>query len=157
MSRAFVKEADSSVPESLPELEISEEPNFVTARGLALIERTIEQLEAERLAAKQRDDDATALRCERDLRYWLQRKSSAQPVVPEPAPQKVRFGVTAWLALADGSERKYTLVGEDEADPRHGLISWLSPVAQSLLGREVGDEVTLTGQKTEIVKLDVEQ
>ena len=58
------------------------------------------------------------------------------------------------LQYEDGAERSYTLVGEDEADPAQGLISWISPIAQALIGASVGDEVTLQGQRAEITKLD---
>jgi transcription elongation GreA/GreB family factor len=62
--------------------------------------------------------------------------------------------VRVTLQYEDGAERSYTLVGEDEADPAQGLISWISPIAQALLGASVGDEVTLQGQRAEITKLD---
>ena len=49
------------------------------------------------------------------------------------------------LALADGARAHFRLVGEDEADAAHGLISWLSPLGQALLGRQTGDEVPFQG------------
>ena len=70
-------------------------------------------------------------------------------------PIKARFGVRVTLQYDDGTERSYTLVGEDEADPAHGLISWISPIAQAVIGHGVGDEVTLQGQRAEIVNLDI--
>jgi transcription elongation GreA/GreB family factor len=153
MSRAFVKEADSDTPEELPERPISAHPNFVTARGLHLIDTTLQQLESDREAAKAADDTSALARINRDLRYWQQRKASAQLVAIDAAPSKVRFGMTVTLKVADGSERRFTLVGEDEADPAHGLISFASPVAQSLLGHEVGDEVDLHGVSAEIIAI----
>ncbi len=93
-------------------------------------------------------------RVDRDLRYWQQRKATAKLVEPETEPVKARFGVRVTLQYEDGAERSYTLVGEDEADPAQGLISWISPIAQALLGASVGDEVTLQGQRAEITKLD---
>jgi transcription elongation GreA/GreB family factor len=62
--------------------------------------------------------------------------------------------VRVTLHFEDGAERSYTLVGEDEADPAHGSISWISPIAQALLGRELGDEVDLQGQRAEIAALE---
>ena len=59
-------------------------------------------------------------------------------------PETVRFGVT--VALADdstGEEVQYTITGEDESDVSAGLISVTSPVARALLGKRVGDEVTV--------------
>ena len=59
-------------------------------------------------------------------------------------PETVRFGVT--VVLADdgtGEEVQYTITGEDESDVSAGLISVTSPVARALLGKRVGDEVTV--------------
>jgi transcription elongation factor GreA len=59
-------------------------------------------------------------------------------------PETVRFGVTVVLADDDtGEEVKYTITGEDESDALAGLISVTSPVARALLGKRVGDEVTV--------------
>jgi|SRR5882757_5754302 len=153
MSRAFVKEADDKAPEDFPERAVSDHPNFVTARGLQLIEEAIRELERERDQAKLADDTATLARINRDLRYWQQRKASAKLVTPEASPTKVRFGVIVTLSIEDGSERSFTLVGEDEADPQSGLLSWTSPVAQALFGRETGDDIVLQGSKAEIVRI----
>jgi transcription elongation GreA/GreB family factor len=40
---------------------------------------------------------------------------------------------------ADGRVQTYRIVGEDEADPKSGSISFVSPIARSLLGRTKGD------------------
>ena len=62
--------------------------------------------------------------------------------------------MSRWV-LDDGSERQFVLVGEDEADPAEGLISWVSPVGQQLLGKEVGDEIQLQGRPAEILRVDI--
>ena len=155
MSRAFVRENDGSeTPEDLPERPVSAHPNFVTAHGLQLIDGHIRELESAREEAKREEDKATVARIDRDLRYWLQRKSSAKVVEPEPLPRKVRFGVRVSLRYANGVERSFTLVGEDEGDPARGLISWISPIAQALIGAEVGDEVQLQDQRAQIMRID---
>jgi len=155
MSRAFVREADGSdVPEDLPERPISPHANFVTARGLSQIEDQARELERARDTAKREDDRAALSRIDRELRYWQQRKVSAKLVEPESSPVKVRFGVRVTVRYESGEERSYALVGEDEADPSRGSISWISPIAQALLGCEVGDEVQLQGHKAEIVRLE---
>jgi len=57
-------------------------------------------------------------------------------------PDKVSFGATVHLQdIETEDEVTYTLVGEDEADVKEGRISITSPVAQALMGKEVGDEV----------------
>jgi transcription elongation factor GreA len=59
-------------------------------------------------------------------------------------PDKVRFGATVVLQdVETDDEVTYTIVGEDEADARQGMISVTSPVARALMGREVGDEVSV--------------
>ncbi len=57
---------------------------------------------------------------------------------------KVIFGATVEVEDVDTEETKiYTIVGPDEADPSRGSISFQSPVAQALLGKEEGDEITI--------------
>jgi transcription elongation factor GreA len=59
-------------------------------------------------------------------------------------PETVRFGVTVELSDDDtGEEVQYTITGEDESDVSVGLISVTSPVARALLGKRVGDAVTV--------------
>ncbi len=54
---------------------------------------------------------------------------------------KVVFGATVHLVASDGSEVKYQIVGEDEADIKNGLLSIGSPIARALIGKKEGDEV----------------
>ena len=155
MSRAFVRETDGAeVPQDLPERPVSSHPNFVTARGLQQIESRIHELEAAREAPKRSEDKDALARVDRDLRYWQQRKATAKVVEPESEPKKVRFGVRVTVRYEDGTERAFTLVGEDEADPAQGLISWMSPIAQALIGTSVGDEMALPTQRAEVMKLE---
>ncbi len=59
-------------------------------------------------------------------------------------PNTVRFGVTVLLSDDDtGEEVRYTIIGEDESDVAAGRISVTSPVARALLGKSVGDEITV--------------
>jgi transcription elongation factor GreA len=57
---------------------------------------------------------------------------------------KVVFGATVRLVDADGSEAKYQIVGEDEADIKNGLLSIGSPIARALIGKREGDEVEVS-------------
>jgi len=58
--------------------------------------------------------------------------------------EKVVFGATVHLVHGDTHEEKcYTIVGQDEADLKNGKISVMSPVAKALIGRRVGDWVTI--------------
>jgi len=153
MSRAFVKDSDQDT-ELLPERAISEHPNLVTARGLALIEARVRELEAERSSARAANDTAALARVARDLRYFQARRESERVIAPPAQTQQVRFGVRAVLRLQDGAERSFRLVGEDEADPNAGLISYVSPLAKSLMGKEVGDHLPFGAQTAEIIALD---
>ena len=65
----------------------------------------------------------------------------------------MRFGVTVRLQFDQGAERRYQLVGEDEADPAAGLLSWTSPVGSALIGRRTGDVVQVGGQEAQIVSM----
>jgi transcription elongation GreA/GreB family factor len=150
MSRAFVKETDDA-GEPLPELAISAQPNFVTPAGLAQIEARVAMLEGELRAARTAGDKSLQRRVERDLRYWTQRRASARVVPPAAvAPDVVRFGVRVTLRFDDGEERTFKLVGEDEADPTGGLVSWAAPFGRALAGRSEGDAVTVAGREAEI-------
>jgi transcription elongation GreA/GreB family factor len=153
MSRAFVKDSDQDT-DPLPERSISEHPNLVTARGLALIEARVRELETERSLARAANDTAALARIARDLRYFQSRRESARLVPPPSQIQQVRFGVRARLRLRDGAEQSFQIVGEDEADPKAGLISYVSPLAKALMGKGVGDELPFAAQTAEIIALD---
>ncbi|HYB33120.1 MAG TPA: GreA/GreB family elongation factor [Steroidobacteraceae bacterium] len=153
MSRAFVRESDED-PGSLPERPVSAHPNLVTPRGLAAIETRVRELEAQRQAARAGDDAALRARIERDLRYWSARRASARVVGAAAATDRVRFGMRVTLRLSSGATRAYRLVGEDEADAAQGLLSWVAPLAQALLGREVGEVVPFQGDEAEIASIE---
>ncbi len=155
MSRAFVKEQDGvDAVEELPERPISENPNFVTPRGLAHIDEEIEKLRRELAHAQHETDRTSIARASRDLRYWTQRRSTSQLVEPPKAPAKVAFGTKVTFKRADGRKQPYSIVGEDEADLEKGLIAYTVPLARALLGAELGDEVKIPGGEAEIVKIE---
>jgi transcription elongation GreA/GreB family factor len=154
MSRAFVKESDGADGEELAELQVSPHRNLVTPAGLAQIEATVERLRAELSAARAAEDRAGARRIQRDLRYWSERQRTAEPVQPPAAGGKARFGSTVTLARQDGSTVEYRIVGEDEADPAAGKISWVSPIAKRLIGAQAGDEVALQDGLAAIRRID---
>jgi transcription elongation factor GreA len=72
----------------------------------------------------------------------LEAKVSAAEVIDPPRDgARITFGSTVRLRGPDGKEVRYQIVGSDEADPGSGRISVLSPIARTLIGKEVGDEV----------------
>ena len=153
MSHAFVRESDQEA-EALPPRPVSAHPNLVTAAGLKQLEERLRGLEEERAAARAAGDSGAVARFQRDAQYYAQRLSSARLIEPSGTPSVVRFGVRVVLRAADGAERIFRLVGEDEADPGSGLLSWVSPLAQSLLGRAPGDTVDFNGQPVQIERLE---
>ena len=145
MSRAFVKEPDGDeTTGELPELPLSPHPNYVTPEGLAALEARRGALEAERrnFAGDELARRPVLARLARELRYLESRLTSAILVEsPTAPPAAVAFGCWVTVADEDGAERKVRIVGEDEADPENGKVSWISPLAQALDGAEVGDLV----------------
>jgi transcription elongation GreA/GreB family factor len=152
MSRAFVKEQDDA-PEELLERPVSANPNFVTARGLHFIEEELERLRKVQAQAQAEDDKAAVARAGRDLRYWMQRRASAQLVAPPAEIKSVAFATSATILREDGRRQRFSIVGEDEADPAKGLIAYVSPMARALLGKAVGDFAEAPGGEVEIVDL----
>jgi transcription elongation GreA/GreB family factor len=153
MSRAFVRESDADAA-ALPERAVSPHSNFVTPKGLKAIEARVRELEAERQAAREGGDGPTRARVERDLRYFSARRASARLVEPATSFERVRFGMLVTLELPGGAHQKFRLVGEDEADAAQGLLSWVAPLAQVLLGKSAGDSVLFQGGEALIVSIE---
>jgi len=152
MSRAFVKDLEDAV-EELPDRPISPHPNLVTAEGLARIEAEVVRLQQEHAAAHEAMDRAALARAARDLRYWTARRASAQ-LTPQPSDgSKVHFGATVTIVRDDGRRQTFRIVGEDEADPAHGTLSHVSPLARALFGKQVGDTVEVANSQAEIVEI----
>lgn len=155
MSRAFVKEADGDdFTEDLPERPVSSQPNFVTARGLQLIDQEMQRLRKELAAAQAASDRAHQARHARDLRYWTARRASVQLIAPPDSNETAAFGCSVTLEREDGRRQTFRIVGEDEADPAEGRISWFSPMAKALSGRAVGDIATVANNEVEIIAID---
>ena len=152
MSRAFVKELEDAV-EELPDRPISPHSNLVTPEGLARIEAEVARLQQEHAAAHEANDRAALARAARDLRYWTARRASAQLVTAPSDRSKVHFGATVSIVRDDGRRQIFRIVGEDEADPAHGTLSHVSPLARALFGKEVGDTVEVANSQAEIVEI----
>jgi transcription elongation GreA/GreB family factor len=152
MSRAFVKEAENDTAE-LPGRPISPYRNFVTAAGLAAIEAALGRFEAAHRAATDKGDAQAAAAALREVRYWRARRASAE-VVNAPADKSLAsFGMTVTLRRDDGREQTFRIVGEDEADPSCGTVSYVSPLARVVLTHGRGEMVEIAGG--EAVILDV--
>jgi transcription elongation GreA/GreB family factor len=134
MSVAFRRESDEEHLEPKFELVIPTGPNLVTARGLRLINRRITELEASLADAH---DPAKIASLQRDLRYWRTRQVTAE-LAPAPSGEKVEFGTEVHFRL-NGDPRRLRIVGDDEAAPAQGLISFNAPLSRAMLGAEQGD------------------
>ena len=159
MSVAFTKEesAETASETQLPDRPISPHPNLVTEAGLRGLEVQLREAREAYEAAQQIEDVNERRRQAaaplRDIRYFAERVRTAR-VVPDPAStDTVAFGSTVTFSRADGRVQKYRIVGEDEADPKAGSISFVSPVAKSLMGKAVGDVVGSGSQELEITAI----
>lgn len=149
MSMAFVREKEGGEAfEHLPDRPISPHPNFVTKEGLAQIEAEVARLEKE-ASGLDRNDAAANARVSRDLRYWSDRKTSAQ-LVETIQSDTAHFGSSVTMVRDDGERQTFHIVGEDEADPAKGSISYVAPLARAIAGRTIGDSVTVNGHDYEI-------
>ena len=148
MSRAFVKENDlEHAGIDIPERPLSDEPNYVTPNGLKLLYEKIDALEIERENLKKNKDDPIVKQkitvIERDMRYLAARIESAILTSPKDEDHGiVLFGAKVTVEDEDGKVSTFEIVGEDEADIHQNKVSYLSPLAEALIGSKVGDEVT---------------
>jgi transcription elongation GreA/GreB family factor len=159
LSVAFTKEdsAETASETLLPDRPVSLHPNLVTEAGLKALELQLQHAR-EAYEAASKIDDVNERRRQaanplRDARYFAARVRTAQ-IVPEPASSDVvAFGSTVTFSRADGRVQTYRIVGEDEADPKAGSISFVAPVARLLMGKAVGDVVDASGQELEIISI----
>jgi transcription elongation factor GreB len=142
--------------------EVAEKSIYITPEGFRKLQEELDHLwrierpkvtEAVATAAAlgDRSENADYIYGKKRLREidsrlrFLQKRTDALVVVERAPDQqgKVYFG--AWVTLEDdeGEERVYRVVGPDEFDPDRGFISMDSPLGRAVLGREVGDEVTV--------------
>jgi transcription elongation factor GreB len=74
------------------------------------------------------------------INFLKSRLEKAKIIDPKTqSGDKVIFGATVTIADEDGREKTWAIVGEDEADPSSGKISWLSPLGRALMNKHVGD------------------
>lgn len=150
VSVAFRRESDEDHKEPRFELPIPVGPNLVTAAGLEQIAARVAALEAE-IAAESGEERLTELK--RDLRYWVTRQATAE-IAPPPPEGEVAFGTRVRFTL-NGGEREIDIVGDDEADPANGRISFSAPLARAMIGAEAGDTADFGGRADAIRVLSV--
>lgn len=166
MSKAFTKEADAADDDdggpTLPALPAGTR-NYMTPPGYARLRAEFMQLidverprmvETVSWAAKNGDRSENGdylygkkrLReIDRRLRFLTKRLDIAEVVDPSVhhGSEQVFFGATVTYANAKGHEKTVTIKGIDESDSLAGEVSWVSPIARTLLKARVGDELSL--------------
>lgn len=166
MSRGFTKEDDAQTPPIIPPRAALPPgtANYVTPTGLELLRAELATLEADRTRAEadhSNDTDRThrlSLYNGR-LALLLERLGSAKVVDPAGQPaQEVRFGATVTLRTVRGGkagfERKFTIVGVDEADVSLGKVAFVAPIARAVQGAQLKQQVLLKlGPQEEIVEV----
>jgi transcription elongation GreA/GreB family factor len=159
LSVAFTKEdsAEAASETILPDRPVSPHPNLVTETGLKALELHLHQAQ-QAYEAAQKIEDVNERRRQaaiplRDMRYFAARVRTAQVIADPTSTDTVAFGSAVTFRRGDGRVQKYRIVGEDEADPKAGSISFVSPVAKLLVGKAVGDEVDASGQNLEILSI----
>lgn len=152
MSVAFRRESDEEHLEPKFELPIPAGPNLVTARGLALIDAKVAELEA---AIETETDDAARDGLKRDLRYWHTRQTTAE-LAPEPEDGEIGIGSVVRVRM-NGAERRIAIVGGDEAEPGADRLAFSAPLARALMGAMVGETVAFGGKDAAIAILDIEE
>ena len=166
MSRGFVKEDDAQTPPLIPPRAALPPgtTNYVTPKGLEQLRAELAALEAERGTAeadRTNETDRTHRLSLLNGRLALltERLGSAKVIDPRTQPAgEVRFGATVALRTVGGGrvgqERRFTIVGVDEADVAASKIGFVAPIARALIGAKTGETVALKlGPKTEMVEV----
>jgi transcription elongation factor GreB len=157
MSKAFTKEESSPAVDAgfvRPRAPLPPDvPNYVTPRGLALLEHELEGLETERdaleeaaahtdVSAGPKDETQQAHLAALNARITeLLARIHGVVLIDGHAHMRdeVRFGAEVTVRDGAGRLRRYQIVGIDEANGAQGRLAFVAPVARALLGRQVGE------------------
>lgn len=160
MSVAFTREesAETAAEFQLPDRPISPHPNLVTAPGRKALEAALAEAHRAYEIAQRIEDVNERRRSSapafRELKYFSERLRTAQLVSSQRHDGVLSFGSGVTFTRNQASPQSYRIVGEDEADPRQGSISYASPLARLLMGKMVGDVVRLGDDEIEILTIE---
>ncbi|HEV8676103.1 MAG TPA: transcription elongation factor GreA [Methylomirabilota bacterium] len=131
----MTRDGYSRLQQELERLTREERPQIIKAIAEARAHGDLSE-NAEYHAAKERQGFIEAR-----IRELEAKVGGAEVIDPPRDGERITFGSSVRLRGPDGKEVRYQIVGSDEADPATGRISILSPLARTLIGKEVGDEV----------------
>ena len=152
MSRGFIKEGDQEeIPMVPPRAYLPEGvPNYVTKEGLDALKEELKSLETERVKAG--DNYIRVNFIDATIKQLVGRINSAVEVdLTKVSKDMVSFG--AWVRY---NGRVVRIVGVDEADVNKGLVSFVSPLAKTLMGKKAGDVIELKGARSK-ERIEVEE
>lgn len=132
-------------------------PNYVTPRGLRLLQDELAQLNAERAQLQSGVQTGAGDALEQARRFGAvqerldglkERLSSAQLVAPGEAQRgEVGFGATVTARTLtgkfSGEENRFTVVGVDEAADDETRVAFTAPIARALMGHKVGEQAQM--------------
>ncbi len=153
MSKAFTTDSDD-------EGDFLEAPalppgtrNYMTKSGADRLRAELARLTQERLKlSSDVSDKAKGQTMERRLRHLVERLEALEEVDPSTQPKDwVLFGATVTLEDQKTSIEKWRIVGLDEVDLDQGWISWMSPLANALLEKKIGDVVSFLGRRLTVI------
>lgn len=160
MSVAFTREesAETAAEFQLHDRPISPHPNFVTASGQKALEAALAEARQAYERAQQIEDINERRRgsapAYRDIRYFAKRLATAQLVSYSRQEGAVSFGDRVTFTRNEGAPQSFRIVGEDEANPRQGSISYTSPLARLLIKKTVGDVLQFGDDEIEILVIE---
>ncbi|HZS33372.1 MAG TPA: transcription elongation factor GreA [Methylomirabilota bacterium] len=131
----MTRQGYARLQQELEQLKREERPRIIKAIAEARAHGDLSE-NAEYHAAKERQGFI-----EGRIRELEAKVAAAEVIDPPQQGSRITFGSTVLLRGEDGKEVRYQIVGSDEADPATGRISVLSPIARTLIGKEVGDTV----------------
>ena len=131
----MTRQGYTRLQQELERLVREERPRIIKAIAEARAHGDLSE-NAEYHAAKERQGFIEAR-----IRELEAKVGGAEVLDPPRDGDRIIFGSTVQLREPDGKEIRYQIVGSDEAEPATGRISILSPLARTLIGKQVGDEV----------------
>ena len=150
MSRGFVKEGDQEeIPILTPRAYLPDGvPNYVTQVGMdeLLDEKQMLIKDIENLDITNENERRIASNhINAKLQLLNDRILTAKVInLDKQSPDEIWFGATVTLKMDNETKlQKYQIVGVDEADVSKGKISFISPIAKILMGKEVGAKAIL--------------